>query len=58
VTQTEFDGEFVTRTMPRIDYNALRAAAAAVDKADALPDALPDDYADNEALMKQVCVVE
>ncbi len=55
MTPTEFDGEFVTRTMPRIDYNALREAAAAVDKANALPDALPDDYAKDETLMKQVC---
>ncbi|KAL3071302.1 hypothetical protein niasHS_014009 [Heterodera schachtii] len=53
---TEFNGDFVKKMMPRLDYPALLQAAKAVDEraADELPKELGTDWEKDDDFLKKV----
>jgi len=52
VTDCEYNETFVKRMLPKLDYAALRSAAASVGEAEGLPEQLNDDWQADEPFLK------
>eukprot|EP00041_Stephanoeca_diplocostata_P004566 m.47082 g.47082 ORF g.47082 m.47082 type:complete len:143 (+) comp15199_c0_seq1:176-604(+) len=52
--EVDFNPEFISRMLPRIEFEALRKTTAQLGMPDALPVAVPMDAADNEDFLKQL----
>uniref|UniRef100_A0A1B6DIN9 Multifunctional methyltransferase subunit TRM112-like protein n=1 Tax=Clastoptera arizonana TaxID=38151 RepID=A0A1B6DIN9_9HEMI len=54
VSETDFNMEFVTRIIPKIDWNVMYKAAESLGHAGDLPQSLVGDYENNEDFLKKV----
>ncbi|GLH14059.1 Trmt112 protein [Gryllus bimaculatus] len=54
VSETEFNSEFVSRIIPKLDWNALWKAADSIGHSGDLPQQLMEDYENNEEFLKKV----
>uniref|UniRef100_A0A1B6KY32 Multifunctional methyltransferase subunit TRM112-like protein n=1 Tax=Graphocephala atropunctata TaxID=36148 RepID=A0A1B6KY32_9HEMI len=54
VSELDFNQEFVSRIIPKIDWNALYGAAEGLGHAGDLPKTLLEDYENNEEFLKKV----
>lgn len=50
----DFDREFISRTIPKLDWNALIFAAQCVGHQEDLPETLPESYDNDEDLLKKL----
>ncbi|XP_050730121.1 multifunctional methyltransferase subunit TRM112-like protein isoform X1 [Eriocheir sinensis] len=50
----DYDREFITRMMPKLDWKALVFAAQCVGHKEDLPDTLPDGYDNDNDLLKRL----
>jgi len=50
--EMEFNGEFMARMLPRIEYKGLMKTLHQLDMGDALPSAMPADAETNEEFLK------
>ncbi|KAH3795154.1 uncharacterized protein LOC127839058 [Dreissena polymorpha] len=51
--EVDFNPEFTARMIPKIDWQALRQAAADLGKPNSLPEAVADQYEENVDFLKQ-----
>ncbi|XP_034255538.1 multifunctional methyltransferase subunit TRM112-like protein [Thrips palmi] len=54
VVDVDFNSEFVSRMIPKINYSALYEAAQSIGHHNGLPDAVADDYEHNDDFLKAV----
>uniref|UniRef100_A0A1B6JDB0 Multifunctional methyltransferase subunit TRM112-like protein n=1 Tax=Homalodisca liturata TaxID=320908 RepID=A0A1B6JDB0_9HEMI len=54
VSELDFNQEFVSRIIPKIDWNTLYGAAEGLGHASDLPKTLVEDYENNEDFLKKV----
>ncbi|XP_066995838.1 multifunctional methyltransferase subunit TRM112-like protein [Anabrus simplex] len=54
VSETEFNSEFVSRIIPKLDWNALWKAADSIGHSGDLPQSLIEDFENNEEFLKKV----
>ncbi|KAE8743003.1 hypothetical protein FOCC_FOCC011379 [Frankliniella occidentalis] len=54
VVDVDYNSEFVSRMIPKINYSALYDAAQSIGHLNGLPDAVVDDFESNEDFLKAV----
>ncbi|CAD7083233.1 unnamed protein product [Hermetia illucens] len=54
VVQTDFNPEFITRLLPRLDYPTVHMAAELVDCAEGVPKELGENYAADQDLLQKL----
>ena len=52
--ESEFSPAFVTRMVPKLDWEALVLTATEIGKGESLPPSLPDNYADDETFLRHL----
>ncbi|CAJ0929162.1 unnamed protein product, partial [Mesorhabditis belari] len=52
--EVEFDQDFVQNIMPKVDYNCLVSTLMAIGEQGALPNELPENWRENEELLKEL----
>ncbi|XP_068227472.1 multifunctional methyltransferase subunit TRM112-like protein [Palaemon carinicauda] len=50
----DFDREFISRMIPKLDWNALKFAAQCVGHQEDLPETLPEGYESDDDLLKKL----
>ncbi|KAF4523958.1 hypothetical protein B566_EDAN012430 [Ephemera danica] len=54
VSEVDFNRDFVSRIIPKLDWSVLWGAAESIGHAADLPQSLNEDYENNEELLKKV----
>nr|CAG4645297.1 EOG090X0LTV [Leptodora kindtii] len=53
ISEVEFNGEFISRMIPKLDWPALYKAAESVGQLNDLPQTVVDDYEGNEEFLRK-----
>ncbi|VVC39416.1 Hypothetical protein CINCED_3A011397 [Cinara cedri] len=54
ISEKEFNMEFVTKMIPKLDWKVLVEAAIQIGHGNGLPEQLVDDYEEDEDLLKKI----